>query len=109
MRVRACVWCVCVHVCACTCYVHVLSVLYATLHMCGWVGAATYFVEEGGRGMVHNGQPQPPHTLLYASPTAFTHVRVLAAVQVEKAPVVIKSGVAKADADNWKKLIEAGG
>jgi len=28
---------------------------------------------------------------------------------VEKAPVVIKGGVAKADAENWKKLIEAAG
>jgi large subunit ribosomal protein L7/L12 len=31
------------------------------------------------------------------------------AVQVEKAPVVIKAGVAKADAENLRKLIEAAG
>jgi hypothetical protein len=30
-------------------------------------------------------------------------------LQVEKAPVVIKASVAKADAENMKKLIEAAG
>jgi hypothetical protein len=35
--------------------------------------------------------------------------RARCAAQVEKAPVVIKGGVAKADAENLKKLIETGG
>ncbi len=38
-----------------------------------------------------------------AHPLTLRHV-----TQVEKAPVVIKSAVAKADAENLKKLIEAG-
>lgn len=40
--------------------------------------------------------------------TAHHHWLVLMRVQVEKAPIVIKAGVSKADADNFKKLIEAG-